>query len=122
MKISLNDSLAQLAGIDGFIGAALVDSESGMAVGTVGGNDEFNIEIAAAVNADVFKAKIRAASEIGLADSIQDILVTLDTQYHLLSPLPQIPTLFFYLSLRRDRSNLGMARIKINEAAKNVQF
>lgn len=122
MKISLNDSLAQLAGIDGFIGAALVDSESGMAVGTVGGNDEFNIEIAAAVNADVFKAKIRAASEIGLADSIQDILVTLDTQYHLLSPLPQIPTLFFYLSLRRDRSNLAMARIKINEVAKNVQF
>lgn len=122
MKISLNDSLLQLRSIDGFIGAALVDSESGMAVGTVGGNDAFDIELAAAVNADVFKAKIRAAAELGLPDGIQDILVTLDTQYHLLSPLPQVPTLFFYLALQRDRSNLAMARIKLNDAAKNVQF
>lgn len=122
MKISLNDSLLQLRSIDGFIGAALVDSESGMAVGTVGGGEDFNVEIAAAANADVFKAKLRATQELGLGDGIQDILVTLDTQYHLLSPLPQIPTLFFYLALQRDRANLAMARMKLNTAAKNVQF
>lgn len=122
MKVSLNDSLAQLQNIDGFIAVALVDSDSGMSVGTLGGSASFNIEVAAAVNADVFKAKLRATKEIGLSDGVKDILVTLDTQYHLLSPLPQMPSLFFYLALQRDRANLAMARIKLNEASKNVSF
>lgn len=116
------DILQDLQSIDGFIGAALVDSDSGMAAGHVGGNAQFNIEIAAAANTDVYKAKRRAAAEIGLGDGIKDILITLDTQYHLICPVPAQPTLFFYLALQRDRANLAMARIKLNAATAKVKI
>lgn len=116
------DLLQVLQNIDGFIGAALVDSESGMAAGTIGGSPSFNIEIAAAVNSNVYQAKRRAAAELKLPDSVKDILITLDSQYHLICPVPSQPTLFFYLALQRDRANLAMARIKLNEATDDVRL
>lgn len=114
--------LQDLQSIDGFIGAALVDSDSGMAAGHIGGNVNFNIEIAAAANTDVYKAKRRATNEIGLGDAIKDILITLDTQYHLICPVTASPTLFFYLALERDRANLAMARIKLTAATAKVSI
>lgn len=119
---NVQETLASLQSIDGFIGAALVDSDSGMAAGTVGGTPQFNIDVAAAVNSDVYRAKRRAANEIKLTDSVKDILITLDTQYHLICPVPSQPSLFFYLALYRDRANLAMARIKLNESTSSVKL
>lgn len=98
--------------IEGALGAALVDYTSGMALGTVGGGKELDLSVAAAGNTDVVRAKVRTMEQLGLKDSIEDILITLGSQYHLIRLMKGRGTngLFLYLALDKDRANLAMAR------------
>ncbi|WP_436738525.1 hypothetical protein [Streptomyces sp. BBFR102] len=98
--------------IEGATGVALVDYTSGMALGTLGGGKEFNLEVAAAGNTDVVRAKLRTMEHLGLKDEIEDILITLGSQYHLIRLLRSRGGngLFLYLVLDSGRANLAMAR------------
>lgn len=98
------------AEIDGAIGAALVDAESGMTLATAGGNAGFDIEMAAASHTNVVQAEFKAISALHLHDELEDILVTLGKQYHILRPLRRTPSVFFYVALDRTKTNLAMAR------------
>lgn len=118
-KMNIKDSLARLNQIDGFVGAALVDSESGMLLGQEGGGG-LNLEVAAAGNTEVVKAKRKTMNNLALKEQIEDILITLNRQYHLIRPLRGRPTLFFYLALDRSRANLAMARIALADVEKDL--
>ncbi|MFE2494590.1 hypothetical protein ACFXKS_32715 [Streptomyces scopuliridis] len=98
--------------IDGALGAALVDYSSGMALGTVGGGKDLDLTVAAAGNTDVVRAKVRTMELLGLQDEIEDILITLGSQYHLIRLLKGRGNngLFLYLALDKSRANLAMAR------------
>ncbi|MEU4081087.1 hypothetical protein DEJ45_21990 [Streptomyces venezuelae] len=110
-------SLKEATSIDGAVGAALVDYTSGMALGTVGGGKELDLNVAAAGNTDVVRAKVRAMEMLGLGDEIEDILITLGRQYHLIRLLkgPGKNGLFLYLALDKDRANLAMARHQLKK-------
>ncbi|MEV1045351.1 hypothetical protein [Streptomyces sp. NPDC049916] len=101
-----------MSSIEGATGAALVDYTSGMALGTLGGGKDFNLEVAAAGNTDVIRAKLRTMEHLGLKEEIEDILITLNTQYHLIRLLKTRGGngLFLYLVLDASRANLAMAR------------
>jgi Domain of unknown function (DUF4388) len=109
---NVNEILAQCMQIDGAVGVALADYSSGMALGMLGGGG-LNLEVAAAGNTDVVRSKLRVMKELGLKDSIDDILITLGTQYHLIRLLPKAQNLFVYIALDRTKSNLAMARHKL---------
>lgn len=119
---TLKDSLNKLAEIDGFIGACVVDSNSGMMLGSLGGGATMDLEVAAAGNTEVVRAKRRTMEHLGLDDTIEDILVSLKKQYHLIRPLTLKDGLFVYLVLDRGRSNLAMARYALAEAEKLMTF
>ncbi|MFB7176485.1 hypothetical protein ACFCYI_02095 [Streptomyces sp. NPDC056257] len=110
--------------IEGALGAALVDYGSGMALGTVGGGKDLDLAVAAAGNTDVVRAKVRTMEMLGLKDEIEDILITLGSQYHLIRLLKGRGTsgFFLYLALDKGRANLAMARhqLKNIEAALEV--
>jgi hypothetical protein len=118
---NVKESLAQLMETDGAIAVALVDFESGMTLGQAGG-DKFQIEVAAAGNTAVVRSKMQVMRDIGLVDGIEDILITLSSQYHLIRPLQKAPNLFLYGAFDRKRSNLALARHKLSsvEAALEV--
>ncbi|MET9434828.1 hypothetical protein [Streptomyces sp. NPDC006551] len=108
-------ALKEAAAIDGAIGAALVDYTSGMALGTIGGGKGLDLNVAAAGNTDVVRAKVRAMEMLGLDDEIEDILITLGGQYHLIRLLKGrgAAGLFLYLALDKERANLAMARHRL---------
>lgn len=113
--------LSGLSSIDGFVAAALVDSDSGLALATAGGGS-VNLEVAAAGNSEVIKAKRRVAGALKLNDSIEDILITLGKQYHILRPSARKDGVFVYFVLDKQRANLAMARRKVLDVDKEMNF
>ncbi|MFB7669230.1 hypothetical protein ACFC1R_35840 [Kitasatospora sp. NPDC056138] len=101
-----------MSSIEGTIGVALVDYGSGMALGTLGGEGTIDLNVAAAGNTDVVRAKARTMEMLKLNDTIEDMLITLSGQYHVIRPLTSRSGkgLFLYLALDRNRANLAMAR------------
>lgn len=111
---NISESLQQLNNLDGFVGASLVDSDSGMVLGMEGGAN-YNLELASAMNTDVVRCKRKAMDALGLGDQIDDILITLKDQYHIIRPVKNRPQVFIYLVTERSRSNLALARMRLAE-------
>ncbi|MGX2995124.1 hypothetical protein JNUCC64_12640 [Streptomyces sp. JNUCC 64] len=109
--------------VEGVIGAALVDYTSGMALGTIGGGKEFDLAVAAAGNTDVVRSKLRTMELLGLQDEIEDVLITLGTQYHLIRLIRGRGHggLFLYVALDKNRSNLAMARHQLRRIESELE-
>lgn len=116
---NVTDTLSQILAIDGAMACALVDYTSGMTLGTAGSG--INLDIAAAGNTEVLRAKMKVAQALGLDGAIEDILITLTTQYHILRPMASQPGLFLYVVIDRVKGNLAMARFKISEVEKALK-
>jgi len=109
-------TLQKINDISGALGTALVDYESGMTLGTYGTG--IDLEIAAAGNMEVMRAKQRVMKELGIEGGIEDMLITLQDQYHIIRPLGT--ALFLYLALSRKDANLAMARRKLANFASEL--
>jgi hypothetical protein len=120
----MESSLKEAMQIEGALGVALVDYTSGMALGTIGTTKDFDLSIAAAGNTDVVRAKLRTLEMLKLKESIEDILITLANQYHIIRPLTSRNTqgLFLYLVLSKTRANLAMARHKLKSIEEDLQM
>ena len=116
---NVKESLSQMLQLDGALGACVVDSNSGMMLGAEGGGN-VNLEIAAAGNTEVVRAKRKTMAALKLDDVIEDILITLGKQYHLIRPLRGNDALFIYLVLDKARGNLAMARHKLAAIEKDL--
>ena len=109
-----------LTSLDGFMASVLVDSTSGLSLATAGGG--LDLELAAAGNTEVIRAKRKVAEALKLNDKIEDILITLGKQYHLIRPLERNPDIFLYVVLDRAKSNLAMARHTLKSFEKELDF
>ena len=66
-------------------GVVLVDYESGMLLGEAGAG--MDMEVAAAGNTEVIRAKMKTAASLNLNDGIEDILISLGKAYHIMRPV-----------------------------------
>jgi hypothetical protein len=111
--MNIETALKEAMSIEGALGAALVDWDSGMPLGTLGGGKYLDLDLAAAGNTEVVRAKMRTLESLHLNDSVEDILITLTKQYHvirLMQRADEAHNLFLYLVLDRSRANLALAR------------
>lgn len=107
----IQHSLEEIMQIPGALGAALVDYSSGMTLGTAG-NGALDLELAAAGNTEVMRAQMMTMGRLGLEDRVEDVLISLSTQLHLMRPLTSAAGdgLFLYAAIDKERSNLALAR------------
>ena len=121
MAKNVDESLTDAMKINGAIGAALVDYTSGMTLGTAGGNG-INLDVAAAGNTEVVRAKQAVMEELGIKGGIEDILITLDKQLHIIRLMDSDrgDGLFLYVALNKDQANLAMARHQLSAIEKQL--
>lgn len=121
VEVSLKE---MMTAVEGALGAAVVDYTSGMALGTLGGGKDLDLTIAAAGNTDVVRAKVRTMEQLGLKSRIEDILITLNSQYHLIRLVTgrNGNGLFLYLVLDKARSNLAMARHQLKRVEEQLEI
>ena len=117
---NIKQTLDELMTLDGAMCAAVVDSGSGMMMGSIGTG--VDLEMAAAGNTEVVRAKMKTMRALGLNDVIEDILITLGKQYHIIRPSARKDGVFIYYVLDKQRGNLAMARRKAQDVDKDLNF
>jgi predicted regulator of Ras-like GTPase activity (Roadblock/LC7/MglB family) len=117
---TIKQTLDELMTADGAMCAAVVDATSGMMLGSAGSG--VDLEVAAAGNSEVMRAKNKTMRQLGLNDVIEDILITLGKQYHLIRPSSRKEGVFVYFVLDRSKSNLALARRKLQDVDKELSI
>ena len=112
-------AVSEMLNVDGALAAAVVDFASGMMLAG-GGSPAIDLEIAAAGNTEVVSSKMKTMKMLGLNDVIEDILITLGKQYHLIRPLQKHEGLFLYSVLDKSKSNLALARRSLVDVERNL--
>lgn len=108
-----NKLIADIAqDVNGFIGASIVDLESGMPLASASTRPDFDLEVASAYNSEMVKSKKKTIAALGLDASLEDMLLTLDSQLHLIKMLA--PDVFMYLAADRQATNLALLRSSVN--------
>ena len=91
------------------VAVAVVETETGMPLAHHSNLATFDAETAAAYNTEVIKQKLKAIQALKLNQTVQDILLTLTDQLHLLK-LSADGGKFIYLAVNSADTNLAMAR------------
>lgn len=115
---NIKETLEKLLSVDGAMASAVVDSDSGLMLGGAGSG--LDLELAAAGNTEVVRAKLKTMRSLNLKESIDDILITLENQYHIIKLSPNSPGLFIYFVLDKSKANLALARRACSEAMNNL--
>lgn len=111
LNVFLNDMRNN---ISGFIAVAVTEIETGLSYGSLSADSTFDPEIASAYNLEVVKAKFKAISALGLNAEIDDILITLSNQIHIIDVSPN-RKFMIYLAADSSKANLGMTRAVIKK-------
>lgn len=116
---NLENVTSDLMKIDGALGCAIVDYTTGMLLASSGSG--VDLELAAAGNSEVVKAKLKTMKSLGIDGGIEDILITLDDQLHIIRPSSSNEGLFIYLVLDKKSANLALARRKTADLEKSLK-
>jgi CheY-like chemotaxis protein len=112
--------LNRLEHVDGFLAAALFDIEARSCVAAVERDGTVKISAAAGGHAELVEAKLKTIARLALNDNLEDIVISLRQQYHLLRLCRRQPRLFFMLALDRGNANLAMARYVLSDVEKDI--
>jgi hypothetical protein len=119
--LDVQEALRKMMDIDGAVGATIVDFESGVTLGTVGGGT-LDMELAGAGTTNVVRSNRSTFRDLGLNQDVEDILISLETQYHLVRMCERHPGLFMYLVIDRREGTLALARRSIDAIDKQLEL
>jgi len=117
----LQDVINKIEGdMSGFIAASVVDLESGMTLAARSARSDFDLAVASAYNSELVKQKMKIVKALGLKTNLEDILLTLGDQLHLIKIFPGGHT-FLYLAADRGSTNLAIVRNAVNRHVATLQ-
>ncbi|MDA6071442.1 hypothetical protein NJT12_17620 [Flavobacterium sp. AC] len=105
--------------INGFIAVSVTEVETGMSYSSLSLNPNFDPELASAYNLEVVKAKLSAIKALGLNQKINDILITLTDQIHIID-VSEDGKYFIYLAVDSTKANLGLTRATLSKFKKDI--
>ncbi|EKT3958111.1 hypothetical protein VT569_10495 [Flavobacterium psychrophilum] len=105
--------------VSGYIAVAVTEIKSGISYYSDSISSDFDPELAAAFNLEVVKAKLNAISALGLKQNIDDIMINLSSQIHIID-VSENNEYFIYLAVDSTRANLGMTKALLNKYKKEI--
>ena len=105
--------------VPGFIAVAIAEIKSGISYFTLTADPNFDPELASAFKLEVVKAKLNAINALGLNDSIEDIMINLKNQIHIID-ISENNEYFIYLAVDSSKANLGMTKALLNKYKKDI--
>ncbi|WP_413802968.1 hypothetical protein [Streptomyces iranensis] len=116
----IQESLREVMECEGALAASLVDYLSRITLGALQTPQGPDLEKVAYGDTDVLRAKMSTLELLGYGpERLEDIVVTLDTEYHLIRPLSRRASqgVFLYLVADRARADLDAARATMRDVA-----
>ena len=105
--------------IPGYIAVTVTEIKSGISYFSDSAIASFDPELASAFNLEVVKAKLNAIKALGLDQNINDIMITLSNQIHIID-ISENNDYFIYLAVDSNRANLGMTKALLNKFKKDI--
>jgi CheY-like chemotaxis protein len=106
----------RLQRIDGYVAALLIDSDTGMLLGSDGGLPGLDLQTAATGYGELYRIKRDLVARLGGRDRIEDVVITLSRQFHVLHAVGEQPSLVLCVVLDRSAASLGLARYALATA------
>ncbi len=107
--------------VPGFIAVAISEIKTGICYYSLSALKSFDVELAASFNLEVVKAKLNAISALELNMNIDNIMITLDSQIHIVEISPN-NDFFVYLAVDSTKANLGMIKSLFNKYKKEINL
>lgn len=104
---------------NGVLAISIVEIGSGMTLGSYS-DGSIDPVIASAYNVEVVKAKLKAIKALGLKENIDDILITLTSQYHLVN-CTSSGTHMVYLAADKSKANLALLRAVVAKGISQIE-
>jgi len=106
----LLESIAKIeSDVNGVIATAAVDLESGMTLAAKSNRADFDLAVASAYNSELVKQKMKIMRALNIKASLEDMLLTLTDQIHVIKLLPGGSS-FVYLAADRGSTNVAILR------------
>ena len=108
--------------VPGFIAVSVTEVKSGVSYVAASADPNLDPNLASAYNLEVVKAKMSALRILGLEDKekIEDILITLTNQIHVIDLAPN-GNYFVFLVVDASKANLGITRSLLARYKKDLQ-
>lgn len=112
--------ISGLRRVSGFLGGWLVDGGTGSVLAAEGDEGDPEHEAAMSAAIGLGRANLRALETVD--DQVDDILVTLGAQVHLIRPLAQTPRTFLCVAMASDSANPGLARVQLRRVEQSIRL
>jgi hypothetical protein len=80
------------------------------------------MELAGAGTTEVVRSEHNIINDLGLNERVEDLLISLNSQYHLVRMCQRHDDVFIYLVINRDKGNLGLARRSIDQIDERLEL
>ena len=113
--------LVGLLALDGLLGCAVVDGSTGLALAReTRGDAHIDMDLAAATCAQLVRAHRQAASGLGQADQVDEIIATTGPRQLVIRTASHHPELFLVALLDKQHTNLALARYQLMELERGL--